>query len=421
MKKILVSLALLPIILMASCQNKKELPSSSTFRETSDSLSSIKESSGSNSSTEDKIVEEMLWNADKDKKLNDFMNTWGETMNQTYRQYSPNNNVDLYGLQLPDSVLNNKWQAVIGNTPIVLKWSESGEEESGYSLVAVYSDAEAQEYLSKHVYFFTINSGVPKVLITSQNQGNPNNYLYFKETDNKELRDGFSNIVNSSVTFDDVKSNFTKDEQLSYFISDYGQLPYKGYLTTENDGKGTRITYYVDESIPNDKQDISEAIEHLKAISLSVQQKVGEGITVSLKEPLETEYTLTLIDGQPTQANHIFGRMIKEVSNGADVSKSELSDLIPSKFKGNWRIKNRGISFILEDDNSRMVFGHDTTELSNPRIEGEYLIFDSNFRVSGSAPIIYVSIKLTESKFGIISFENDRGEVVTHDFLENDR
>ena len=53
-----------------------------------------------------------------------------------------------------------------------------------------------------------------------------------------------------------------------------------GYLTTENDGNGTRITYYVDESIPNDKQAISEAIEHLETISLSVRQKVGEGITV---------------------------------------------------------------------------------------------------------------------------------------------
>ncbi|WP_181035387.1 hypothetical protein [Enterococcus faecalis] len=119
--------------------------------------------------------------------------------------------------------------------------------------------------------------------------------------------------MNSSVTFDDAKSNFTKDEQLSYFISNYGQLPYKGYLTTENDGNGTRITYYVDESIPNDKQAISEAIERLKAISLFVQKNVGEGITVSLKEPLETEYTLTLIDGQPTQANHIFGRMIQGI------------------------------------------------------------------------------------------------------------
>jgi len=187
----------------------------------------------------------------------------------------------------------------------VLNWSETGEEESGYSLVAVYSDAEAQDYLSKHVYFFTINSGVAKVLITSQNKGNPNNYWYFKETEIKELRDGFSNIVNSIVGFDDVKSNFIKEEQLSYFISNYSQFPYKGYLTAENGGNGTRITYYANESIPNDKQAISEAIEYLKAISLSVQQKVGEEITISLKEPLKTEYTLALIDGQPTQDNHI--------------------------------------------------------------------------------------------------------------------
>lgn len=79
------------------------------------------------------------------------------------------------------------------------------------------------------------------MLVSSQNQGNPNNYIYFKETENKEIRDGFSNILNSSVDFEDVKSNFTKDEQLSCFISDYGQLPYAVYLTAKNDGTGTRI------------------------------------------------------------------------------------------------------------------------------------------------------------------------------------
>ncbi len=67
------------------------------------------------------------------------------------------------------------------------------------------------------------------------------------------------------------------------------------------------FSIYVDESIPNDKQAISEAI------SLSVQQNMGEGITVSLKEPLKTGYTLTLIEVQPTQANHTFGRMIQGI------------------------------------------------------------------------------------------------------------
>ncbi|WP_240672954.1 DUF4767 domain-containing protein [Enterococcus durans] len=32
-------------------------------------------------------------------------------------------------------------------------------------------------------------------MVTSQNQGNPNNYLELRETDNQELKNGFSQIV----------------------------------------------------------------------------------------------------------------------------------------------------------------------------------------------------------------------------------
>ena len=52
-------LALRPTILMVSCQNKEEQPTSSTYIETTSSPSSVKERSVSNSSTEDKIVDEM--------------------------------------------------------------------------------------------------------------------------------------------------------------------------------------------------------------------------------------------------------------------------------------------------------------------------------------------------------------------------
>lgn len=47
------------------------------------------------------------------------------------------------------------------------------------------------------------------------------------------------------------------------------------------------ITYYVDETIPSDRQAILEAIENLKTISLSVSGK-GKGIIMGLEEPLET-------------------------------------------------------------------------------------------------------------------------------------
>lgn len=109
--------------------------------------------------------------------------------------------------------------------------------------------------------------------------------------------------MDSSVTFDDVKSNFTKDEQLSYFISNYGQLLYKGYITTENDGTGNRI-----EPIPNDQQAISEAIEHLKeSVYCSAEGWRRDN------SQLKRATALTLIDGHPTQANPIFGRMIQGI------------------------------------------------------------------------------------------------------------
>ncbi|WP_242617256.1 DUF4767 domain-containing protein, partial [Enterococcus faecium] len=59
----------------------------------------------------------------------------------------------------------------------------------------VYSDAETEPYLKKHVYLFGFQQNQPKVLVTQQNQGNPDNYLYFNETANNELKNGFNQIV----------------------------------------------------------------------------------------------------------------------------------------------------------------------------------------------------------------------------------
>jgi len=95
-------------------------------------------------------------------------------------------------------------------------------------LVAVFSDADTQQYLEKHVYFFTINAGEPKVLVTSQNQGNEHNYLYVKETDNKELRDGFTALVRGN----EVKqvSTETKEQSEQIYL---GKIAYKD-LDTAN-------------------------------------------------------------------------------------------------------------------------------------------------------------------------------------------
>lgn len=139
---------------------------------------------------------ETVWNVEKSEKLKIFMEQFSKVMGQNYKNYSQPNNVDLYGLLLPDAIFNGDMQLAIESQPVEVEWSETGEGKASYQLVAVYSDAETQPYLAKHVYFFVIQSGTPKVLLTQQNQGNNENYLYFNETENEVLINGFNSIVN---------------------------------------------------------------------------------------------------------------------------------------------------------------------------------------------------------------------------------
>ncbi len=123
------------------------------------------------------------------------MATWGQTMGQQYKSYTNQMSVDLYGLKVPQVILNGEWKMAIGGVPVSAEWSESGTGQADYQITAVYSDAETEPYLKKNVYLFGFQQNQPKVLVTQQNQGNPDNYLYFNETANNELKNGFNQIV----------------------------------------------------------------------------------------------------------------------------------------------------------------------------------------------------------------------------------
>lgn len=132
----------------------------------------------------------------KKAQLQQFMADWGQRMNQTYKEYIPGNLINFNGVQAPDGLVGNvTMQPAIGQHPIYLEWSENGQVKDGYALVAVYSDAETQPEMQKHLYLFTIVNNQPLVLVTMQNQGDPYGYLYFGATDNAELRAGFEKIV----------------------------------------------------------------------------------------------------------------------------------------------------------------------------------------------------------------------------------
>ncbi|QIS82637.1 DUF4767 domain-containing protein [Enterococcus faecium] len=158
---------------------------------------STSESSIIESSSEE--VKNTLWDSEKSTQLAIFVPQWGKTLGQEYKSYNPQNNVSLYGTPLPSAVIDGNWKMAINEAPVTVQWSEDGTGHADFNLVAVYSDVETGEYLGQHVYFFGFQNGQPKVYLTQQNQGNDKNYMYFNETQNQQLKQGFIDIVNGQT------------------------------------------------------------------------------------------------------------------------------------------------------------------------------------------------------------------------------
>lgn len=141
-------------------------------------------------------VKHVLWDDSKTAELATFMQSWGQEMGQQYRSYDDHVQANYYGLQVPQDIFDGKWTTVINQTPVSVEWSENGEGQADFQIVAIYSDIDHATPAGGHLYFFGFQQKQPKVLITQQNQGNQNNYLYFKETANESLKNAFIQLAN---------------------------------------------------------------------------------------------------------------------------------------------------------------------------------------------------------------------------------
>ncbi|HGF7640623.1 TPA: DUF4767 domain-containing protein [Enterococcus faecium] len=179
----------------------KKSKTQSTEQTTTEMKQSVEASTSESSITESSSeeVKNTLWDSEKSTQLATFVPQWGKTLGQEYKSYNPQNNVSLYGTLLPSAVIDGNWKMAINEAPVTVQWSEDGTGHADFNLVAVYSDVETGEYLGQHVYFFGFENGQPKVYLTQQNQGNENNYLYFNETQNQQLKQGFIDIVNGQT------------------------------------------------------------------------------------------------------------------------------------------------------------------------------------------------------------------------------
>lgn len=168
--------------------------SSSTAPSTAASLT--EKSSEGTSETVQPIVS--VWDDQKKQQLQTFMQSWGATMGQTYKEYRPTSNVNFYGMPLPDAVLGaaSRTPMAVDQRLVSAEWTDSGESSSEYSIVAVYSDAETTSGMAtRHVYFFGFTKNQPVVLVSMQNQGMKDKALHFHETENQALNTAFQNIA----------------------------------------------------------------------------------------------------------------------------------------------------------------------------------------------------------------------------------
>ena len=206
--KPLLYTAIVTAALAAGFIGSKFVPAQSHSETSASSSSSVKSSEKSSTSTAISEKESAAssvvatpWSAEKTQKLAEFMSNWQTEMGQSYQEYYPGHDFDLYGLMFPSSLTDDgeTLRPTIDNQFVDMQWSADGTGNHDYNLVAVYGgDASSNKQDSKlTMYLFTLHNGQPEVLVTQQNQGNPEGRLYLNPTDNQALKAGFESIINN--------------------------------------------------------------------------------------------------------------------------------------------------------------------------------------------------------------------------------
>lgn len=179
----------------------EELPES----QTSEEVVEDEESQGPEQS------EDPLFDANKESVLANFMTQWGQVMDQRYESFTPEVTGDMYGVEFPTEVIS---LLGVNNQITPAYWSEDGISiESGdYAIVAAYhnyqdfSEQNPEAPFGANYYLFALVNEEPIVLVSQQNQGQPDGLIHFQPTDNQALQSGFSQIIETG-SFDSTLLN----------------------------------------------------------------------------------------------------------------------------------------------------------------------------------------------------------------------
>lgn len=134
-----------------------------------------------------------LWNAKKDQELADFMDSWGQTMDQDYQRYDGQTPLRTsVGLVYPDA-LPKEQSGEDASTAGALGWAPTGRGSYQYNVVAIYNhDGTEPPMPNRITYFFCFDSdGDPIVFVDQSRDGEPR----YTETQNQKLLAGFKKIA----------------------------------------------------------------------------------------------------------------------------------------------------------------------------------------------------------------------------------
>lgn len=132
------------------------------------------------------------WDAKKDAQLEQFMNEWAPTMNQTYQKYDGHNDIQSFGWSYPTDFAK---ASADGGTmvPISMGWAPTGEGNNEYNVVAIYTYDYNIHHVSERIdYAFAIKQdGTPVALVNTSTNG----YDTWHPTKNQDVANNFASIA----------------------------------------------------------------------------------------------------------------------------------------------------------------------------------------------------------------------------------
>ena len=263
----------------SSASTQKKTVKDSTKKNQSD-VSASSSSEGTSSSSSPTKHETTHWNGAKAAALSKFMDQWQQTMDQQYESYTLTKNVNFYGVKYPNELA--KKTTAVDDQQVSIEWSDTGSGTKEYEVLAVYSDAEHTQNMGEHLYLFALHNGQPEVLVTQQNQGMPDHLIHFKQTENKVLSTGFSNIVKGQSATVPSSSSQSKSQKTASIVPAALKRAWYGY---DQDGKLDTVTITDDTLIAdgskvylhvrNGNTDPSQDTEHSDWASVTQQNIRG--------------------------------------------------------------------------------------------------------------------------------------------------